>query len=240
MGYIKINTKYPVYDGAPITFRAPCDCTETEGVSVNSKNFVFKDAHGVALTGMGNLFVKDAVVKVILDVTNSCAYIQNADTNSYLENKDADCVVNHYELPKQFLYESDGEVAGSLTWSVREWESGYVECFGQIFVSSIELIEQTWYSGTYTYNSKGTENGVLGPHELPIALDTSRVYSIQASFFSEGLSECVAVSMGHTSTQNNMKLIITHTPTLILWSPIPKYIVGCYVNLHITGHKFVD
>lgn len=85
MAYIKINTKYPVYDGTPITFRAPCDCHEAEGLTVNSRNYVFKDAHGVSLTGMGNLFAKNAVVKVILDVTNSLAYIQNADTNSYLE-----------------------------------------------------------------------------------------------------------------------------------------------------------
>ncbi len=87
MAYIKINTKYPVYDGAPITFRAPCDCTAAEGLSVNSQNFVFKDAHNVNLKNTGNLFLKDAFVRVILDVTNSVAYLQNADTNSYLESK---------------------------------------------------------------------------------------------------------------------------------------------------------
>lgn len=87
MAYIKINTKYPVYDGMPLTFEAPCDCTAVEGLSVNSTNYVFKDAHGVSLAGLGNLFEAGAYVKVILDATNRFAYIQNADTNSYLENK---------------------------------------------------------------------------------------------------------------------------------------------------------
>lgn len=87
MAYININTDYPIYDGMQITFKAPCDCDETEGVRVNSKNFVFKDAHGVTLTGIGNLFSEGAYVKVILDAVNGYAYMQNADTNSYLESK---------------------------------------------------------------------------------------------------------------------------------------------------------
>lgn len=87
MAYIKINSKYPLYDGMPITFKAPCDCTAAEGLTVNSTNFIFKDAHGNALTGIGNLFGKDALVKVILDKTNGFAYIQNADSNKYLETR---------------------------------------------------------------------------------------------------------------------------------------------------------
>ena len=87
MAYIKINSKYPLYDGMPITFKAPCDCTGAEGLTVNSTNFIFKDAHGNALAGIGNLFGKDALVKVILDKTNGFAYIQNADSNKYLEDR---------------------------------------------------------------------------------------------------------------------------------------------------------
>lgn len=36
---------------------------------------------------MEDLFAKGALVKAILDVTNGHAYLQNADTNAYLENK---------------------------------------------------------------------------------------------------------------------------------------------------------
>jgi hypothetical protein len=52
-----------------------------------SKEFVFKDAHGNVLTGLGNLFSTGAYVKAILDITNGYAYLQNADTNAYLEGK---------------------------------------------------------------------------------------------------------------------------------------------------------
>lgn len=83
MAYIKIKTPYPAYDGMPLTFVAPCDCTAAEGLTVNSKNYVFKDAHGNTLTGIGNVFGAGAYVKVILDVTGGCAYIQNGDNNSY-------------------------------------------------------------------------------------------------------------------------------------------------------------
>jgi hypothetical protein len=50
-----------------------------------SKVFTFKDAHKNELTGIDNLFAAGAYVKVILDVNNASAYIQNADTNAYIE-----------------------------------------------------------------------------------------------------------------------------------------------------------
>lgn len=87
MAYITINTKTAAYDGMPLTFVAPCDCTAAEGLTVNSKNYVFKDAHGNTLTGIGNVFSAGAYVKVILDVTNACAFIQNGDNNSYLNGR---------------------------------------------------------------------------------------------------------------------------------------------------------
>jgi hypothetical protein len=39
------------------------------------------------LTGIGHLFAKGAIVKAILSVDEGKAYIQNADTNAYLEGK---------------------------------------------------------------------------------------------------------------------------------------------------------
>jgi hypothetical protein len=39
------------------------------------------------LTGIGHLFAAGAIVKVILSVDEGKAYIQNADTNAYLEGK---------------------------------------------------------------------------------------------------------------------------------------------------------
>lgn len=91
MANIQVSVKYPLYDGMPLTFKAPCDCTSVEGLTLtyntDSKSFVFKDAHGNTLTGIGNLFEANAYVKVILDTVNGFAFLQNADTNAYLEEQ---------------------------------------------------------------------------------------------------------------------------------------------------------
>lgn len=95
MANIKIDLGHPVIDGMPLSFRAPCNCTEVSGLKVSYPDgedtafivFSFADAHGNDLTGIGNLFAADAMVRVILDPKNAKAYIQNADTNAYLEAK---------------------------------------------------------------------------------------------------------------------------------------------------------
>lgn len=89
MANIRVQLDCEIIDGQPVTFVAPCNCTEITGLKViypgGAKIFTFKDAHRNALTGIGNLFSKGAYVKAILDVNNDSAYIQNADTNAYLE-----------------------------------------------------------------------------------------------------------------------------------------------------------
>lgn len=85
MATIKLTVD-SVADGQSLTFKAPCDCTAVTGITIGSTTYTFKDAHGNDLSGMGNLFLTGAYVKVVLDTTNHYAYIQNADTNKYLEN----------------------------------------------------------------------------------------------------------------------------------------------------------
>ena len=99
MAYIKVEVDYPIEDGMSLTLKAPCDCTAVTGLKVyypvmtesesttTNKVFSFKDAHNNALTSVGNLFTQNAYIKVILDVTNGVAFIQNQDTNKYLEDK---------------------------------------------------------------------------------------------------------------------------------------------------------
>lgn len=88
MSNIRVDLDYPIYDGANVTFKAPCDCTGAEGLTVyypgGSKNFVLCDAHGVNISGIGDVFMKGVPVKAILDVTNAKAFIQNGDNNSFL------------------------------------------------------------------------------------------------------------------------------------------------------------
>lgn len=91
MANIKVELSHEIIDGQPVTFVAPCDCTEITCLKVvcpsGSKEFIFKDAHGNVLTGLGNLFSSGAYVKAVLDVNNGYAYLQNADTNAYLEGR---------------------------------------------------------------------------------------------------------------------------------------------------------
>ena len=99
MANLKVVLDYPIADGISITVKTACDCTAVSGLRVyypvitdtnttqTYKDFTFRDTHGNDLSGVGNLFVKNAYVKFILDTTNNFAYLQNADTNGYLETK---------------------------------------------------------------------------------------------------------------------------------------------------------
>ena len=99
MANIIVTLDHPMENGEEIKFLAPCDCTAISGLTVKyptegegeiveeSKSFVFKDSHGNALTGLGNLFRRNAVVKAILDTAGNAAYLQNAGTNTYLERR---------------------------------------------------------------------------------------------------------------------------------------------------------
>lgn len=102
MANIKVMLKEVLHDGASVTFKAPCNCSDVTGLVVyypaivdneyvtEHKSFTFKDAHLNDLSSVGNLFAKDAYVKATLDTVNGYAYIQNADTNAYLEGVFAD------------------------------------------------------------------------------------------------------------------------------------------------------
>lgn len=91
MANIRVDVNYTIKDGSEVSFTAPCDCTAVTGLKVyhqgGSKEFTFVDSHGNDLSLLGHLFASGAIVKVILDVSNAHAYIQNPDTNAYLENR---------------------------------------------------------------------------------------------------------------------------------------------------------
>lgn len=95
MASVEITVNGALMDGHKITFEAPCDCVSVENLRVRHiKNgtqqvsvFTMKDSHGNELTGLGNLFSKGAYVNVVLDINRGFAYLQNAATNKYLEQK---------------------------------------------------------------------------------------------------------------------------------------------------------
>lgn len=95
MAYIRVDLVEELVDGQLVAVKAPCDCTAIEGFRVYypkngeklSRVFVMKDAHGGELTGIGNLFMAGSYVTAILNTVEGVAYLQNADTNSYIEAK---------------------------------------------------------------------------------------------------------------------------------------------------------
>ena len=96
MAYIKVEVGHMIKNGSKVSFKAPCDCNTVAGLKVyfptengirTYQTFLFADAHGNNLTGIGHLFVKGSIVKAILSLDSSRAYLQNADTNKYLEDK---------------------------------------------------------------------------------------------------------------------------------------------------------
>ncbi len=98
MANIKLEIDHTLRDGELLTFKAPCNCNTVDGIKVcypgtdgvaTSKVFAFTDAHGNALTGVGDLFITGAHIAAVFDTTNNKAYLLNADTNQYLEGSKA-------------------------------------------------------------------------------------------------------------------------------------------------------
>lgn len=94
MAYIRVDQAMPVFDGQPVTFKSPASCVGVEGLkiyypegdSIAVSTFDLVDAHGNNVGGK-NLFAENVLVKVILDTELNRAYVQNADTNAYLEGR---------------------------------------------------------------------------------------------------------------------------------------------------------
>lgn len=93
---IRVDLNYPIKDGTEVVFRSPVDCSAVTGLKVyyigddgnaRSKEFMLADAHGNNVGIIDHLFAENVAVKVILDVTTSMAFVQNADTNAYLEGR---------------------------------------------------------------------------------------------------------------------------------------------------------
>ena len=99
--FIKVVIEHFIEDGSSIKFKAPVDCSAVTRLQVQYpnagqtavKNFAFADANGNDIGEVDNLFAKDAIVKVILDMEadidgqgTGAAFVQNANTNAYIEN----------------------------------------------------------------------------------------------------------------------------------------------------------
>lgn len=94
MSLIKVDLPYTIFDGAAVSFKSPADFSEVTGLriyypntsgAIQASDFTFADANRNDVTNIDKLFGADAIVKVILDTDSNLAFVQNADTNAYLE-----------------------------------------------------------------------------------------------------------------------------------------------------------
>ena len=87
MSKIKVNLPdYPV-NGKQISFIAPCASSYTECFIINDVMYSVVDADGVSVAGIPNVWNSGAMVSAILNVDTKTAFIQNANTNTYMEGQ---------------------------------------------------------------------------------------------------------------------------------------------------------
>lgn len=94
MANIRVDLDCSITSGQGVIFKAPVNCSDITGLivyypqdgEVVSSVFDFADAHGNNVGGL-NLFAEGALVKVLLDTELYRAYVQNPDTNEYLEGE---------------------------------------------------------------------------------------------------------------------------------------------------------
>ena len=96
MANIRIDLNHTPFAGEAIKFKAPCDAKDITGLTVyyvtdaneiTSKEFTLTDANGGDIGAVDNIFSTGAIVKVILDTDANNAFVQNPDTNTYLERR---------------------------------------------------------------------------------------------------------------------------------------------------------
>lgn len=84
-----INLSTPdigVTDGMELSFRAPCDCSDVTGVTLDGVTYTLVDASGESLSGCSKYFVKNAVLTVIIDMVNKKANLLNPRVNTHTKS----------------------------------------------------------------------------------------------------------------------------------------------------------
>lgn len=201
---IRVDLVYPISDGSPVTFKSPCDCSEVTGLivyspeSVGSTNiiateFIFADAHKNDVSEMAELFTEGVIVKLILDVTHNIAYVQNADTNAYLEGK--------FEETREFTVEKIAESKKYVDDRVTE-SIEYVD--RQITLVNASGIPKL---GIYFFQETATEDGQT---VFPIGLGSFDIDT-----------DTVLVDSGRTKLSHVSDYVVNADKTITLTEGVP-------------------
>ena len=77
-------------DGKSVSFVAPCSCTEATCLVIDDVEYSLVNALGEVVTGKSGYWDKNAIVTVLLSVTEKKAYVQNAAAPPVGHNHDDD------------------------------------------------------------------------------------------------------------------------------------------------------
>ena len=112
MANIRIDLTHAPIDGETLSFKAPCDAKDITGLIIYYPNenaetvsheFTLNDASGSDIGEIDNIFSEGAIVKVIIDTYLNNAFVQNADTNTYLEGRFDNKQLKITGTPGQFV-----------------------------------------------------------------------------------------------------------------------------------------
>ena len=95
MANIRLDLNHAPLDGESVTFKAPCNASEITGLIIYyqdagktvSKSFMLCDANGGDIGEIDNIFSVGSIVKILLDTDENKAFMQNPDTNTYIEGR---------------------------------------------------------------------------------------------------------------------------------------------------------
>lgn len=142
-----INLSTPprgIHNGKQITFIAPCDSSEATAISINGVEYTLTDALGNNISSCGNVFSKDNVVTVTINLTNNTAVL-NTDAFSEFEGASADLSGKKGLVPAPGVGTAERFLSVDGTW--KEVTSG-----SSVFtISNISVTSDMWTSGDTEY-----------------------------------------------------------------------------------------
>lgn len=166
---IRVDLNTSIKDGTEVVFRSPVDCSQVTGLKVyypdGSQEFAFADAHGNNVGDIDHLFAENVAVKVILDVTTGMAFVQNADTNAYLEGRFSEIEKNQEELQEAFDASGGGASAYEIALdngfegTEEEWLESLRGSYTFYYKYHVTLMKDTIKSEHIVSGDKGVSVG---------------------------------------------------------------------------------
>lgn len=206
MPNIRVDLESSIVEGQPVTFESPASCSGITGLIVYypengaqcSMLFQFADAHGNNV-GNTDLFSAGVLVKVILHLGTQRAYVQNADTNAYLEGR--------FEEIKAGAVKKSGD---TMTGNLAIKNASPV-------VSVVDTDTNTqgalWQGGNQTILSNRNESGSV-TNQRSIVINNSAMVAdlVNALRFYETVEGAASwYSILHTGNSNRTKLVAEAT-----------------------------